>query len=51
MAEVKILNDATSELRISVEVTNKEYQEKYDNELSRFSKTVKLMVSAKVKFH
>ena len=42
MAEVKIINDATSELRISVEVTNKEYQEKYDNELSRFSKTVKL---------
>ena len=42
MAEVKTINDATSELRVSVEISNKEYQEKYDNELLRFAKTVKL---------
>ena len=42
MTEVKTINDSSSELKISVEVTGEEYQSRFENELSKIAKDVKL---------
>ena len=42
MTEVKTIQDTSSELRVSVVVTNTEYQTQFDNELSNIAKTAKL---------
>ena len=42
MAEQKIINDSETELKISVIISNEEYQKQYDNELSLIAKTAKL---------
>ena len=42
MTEVKTINDSSSELKISVEVTGEEYQSQFENELSKIAKDVKL---------
>ena len=42
MTDHKIINDTDAELKVSVVVSNDEYQKEYDNELSRIAKTAKL---------
>ena len=42
MTDHKIINDTDSELKVSVVVSNDEYQKEYDNELSGIAKTAKL---------
>ena len=42
MTDHKIINDTDAELKVSVVISNEEYQKEYDNELSGISKTAKL---------
>jgi trigger factor len=42
MTDHKIINDTDAELKVSVVISNEEYQKEYDNELSVISKTAKL---------
>ena len=42
MTDHKIINDTDAELKVSVVVSNDEYQKEYDNELSGIAKTAKL---------
>jgi len=42
MTDHKIINDTDAELKVSVVVSNEEYQKEYDNELSGIAKSAKL---------
>ena len=42
MSQVKIIDESSAELKISVEVESSEYEQKFEDELSKLAKTVKL---------